>query len=73
MLLLLLPNAKGTNFLLLRLAEVNLWEAGVLMEDTEERAFIIRALNVHRLGMEITLRAEIVTHSGKYVRELLLH
>lgn len=73
MLLLLLPDAKATNFLLLRLAKVNLWEAGVLMEDTEERAFIIRALNMHRLGMEITMRAEIVTHSGKYVRELLLH
>lgn len=50
MLLLLLPDAKGTNFLLLRLAEVNLWEAGVLMEGTEERAFIIRALNMHRLA-----------------------
>lgn len=73
MLLLLLPDAKATNFLLLRLAKVNLWGAGVLLEDTEERVFIIRALNMHRPGMEITMRAEVVTHSGKYVRELLLH
>lgn len=54
-------------------ANVKLWEAGVLMEDTEREGISIRALNTHRLGMEMTMRAEIVTNSGKYVRKLLLH
>lgn len=54
-------------------ASATLWEAGVLMEDTEGEGISIRALNMHRLGTEMTMRAEVVTHCGKYVRKLLLH
>jgi len=54
-------------------ASVTLWEAGVLTEDTEGEGISIRALNMHRLGMEMTVRAEVVTHYGKYVRKLMLH
>lgn len=28
---------------------------------------------MHRLGVEMTWRAETVTHSGKYVKKLLLY
>lgn len=58
--------------MLLRLCSVKVWEAGLVIEDTEGSAFSLRALNMHRLGMEMTMRAEIVTPSGKYVRELFL-
>lgn len=63
-----------TDFLLLLiLAHIKLWEAGVLVEDIEGEDIHWKSLNMHRLGMEMTMRAQIVTHSGKYVRELLLH
>lgn len=58
--------AEASDFFLLRCANVKLWGAGVLMEDIEGEG-------MNRLGMEMTMRAEVVTHSGKYIRKLLLH
>lgn len=67
-------DVEVTDFLLLlRLVHIKLWEAGVLGEDTEGEDIHWKSLNMHRLGMKMTMRAQIMTHSGKYVRELLLH
>lgn len=43
------------------------------MVDTEGEGIQYKNLNMHRLGMEMIMRADTMTHSGNYVRKLLLY